>query len=86
MASEPEAATETSGRQIADTVLAGFVDYIASFRKVSRRAATHFTYREWAAQEDDSRQRLALHRANVMTTVGCLADSPKPLQIANSGT
>ncbi|MBI00067.1 MAG: bifunctional isocitrate dehydrogenase kinase/phosphatase [Acidimicrobiaceae bacterium] len=69
MASEPEAATETSGRQIADTVLAGFVDYIASFRKVSRRAATHFTYREWAAQEDDSRQRLALHRANVMTTV-----------------
>lgn len=68
-------ATDQAGRQIADTVLAGFVDYIAGFRKVSRRAAAHFNNREWNAQEDDSKQRLALHRASVLATV----DRVRPL-------
>ena len=75
MADDGEAATERSGKQIADTILAGFVDYIAGFRKVSRRGAAHFTNREWAAQEDDSRQRLTLHRSTVVATV----DRVRPL-------
>ena len=66
---------ERVGRQIADTVLAGFVDYIAGFRKVSRRAGTHFTNRKWTAQEDDADQRLLMHRATVTATV----DRVRPL-------
>ena len=60
---------EAAGRQVADTILAGFVDYIAGFRKVSRSSAAHFTNRAWVAQEDDSRQRLTLHRSTVVATV-----------------
>ena len=44
MADEPT--SEAAGRQIADTILAGFVDYIAGFRKVSKRAQRHFAERE----------------------------------------
>ncbi|MBJ31534.1 MAG: bifunctional isocitrate dehydrogenase kinase/phosphatase [Acidimicrobiaceae bacterium] len=66
---------EAAGRQVADTILAGFVDYIAGFRKVSRRSAAHFTNRAWVAQEDDSRQRLSLHRSTVVATV----DRVRPL-------
>lgn len=61
--------------QISDTILAGFVDYIAGFRKVSRRAATHFTNREWGAQADDADERLLMHRAKVVATV----DRVRPL-------
>jgi len=57
------------GRQIGDTILAGFVDYIAGFRKISRRAQRHFTQREWTEQDTDSRQRLTLHRSTVVQTV-----------------
>jgi isocitrate dehydrogenase kinase/phosphatase len=57
------------GRQIGDTILAGFVDYIAGFRKISRRAQRHFTQREWTEQDADSRQRLTLHRSTVVQTV-----------------
>ena len=73
MADEPT--SEEAGRQIADTILAGFVDYIAGFRKVSKRAQRHFAEREWTEQEDDSRQRLDLHRSTVLETV----DRVRPL-------
>ena len=63
------------GRQIGDTILAGFVDYIASFRKISRRAQRHFTQREWTEHDADSRQRLALHRSCVVQAV----DRVRPL-------
>jgi len=66
---------ERTGRQIADTVLAGFVEYMASFRKVSRRAGTHFTNREWGAREQDADHRLLMHRSTVLTTV----DKVRPL-------
>ena len=66
---------ERTGRQIADTVLAGFVEYMASFRKVSRRAGTHFTNREWDAREQDANHRLLMHRSTVLTTV----DKVRPL-------
>ena len=64
-----EPTSEAAGRQIADTILAGFVDYIAGFRKVSKRAQRHFAEREWTEQDDDSRQRLDLHRSTVLQTV-----------------
>ncbi|HJM73835.1 MAG TPA: bifunctional isocitrate dehydrogenase kinase/phosphatase [Acidimicrobiales bacterium] len=63
------------GHQIADTILAGFVDYIAGFRKVSRRAGAHFTDRNWSAGGDDADRRLLMHRATVVTTV----DRVRPL-------
>ena len=63
------------GHQIADTILAGFVDYIAGFRKVSRRAGAHFTDRNWSAGGDDADRRLLMHRATVLTTV----DRVRPL-------
>ena len=63
------------GRQIGDTILAGFVDYIAGFRKISRRAQRHFTQREWTEHDADSRQRLALHRSCVVQAV----DRVRPL-------
>jgi isocitrate dehydrogenase kinase/phosphatase len=62
-------------RQIADTILAGFVDYIAGFRKVSRRAGAHFTDRNWSAGGDDADRRLLMHRATVVATV----DRVRPL-------
>ncbi len=61
--------SERTGRQIADTILAGFVEYMASFRKVSRQAGTHFTNREWGAREHDADQRLLMHRSTVLATV-----------------
>ena len=70
-----EPTSEAAGRQIADTILAGFVDYIAGFRKVSKRAQRHFAEREWTEQDDDSRQRLDLHRSTVLQTV----DRVRPL-------
>ena len=66
---------ERISRQIADTILAGFVDYIAGFRKVSRRAGAHFTDRNWSAGGDDADQRLLMHRATVVATV----DRVRPL-------
>ena len=63
------------GRQIADTILAGFVDYIAGFRKVSRRASAHFTDRNWSAGGDGADRRLLMHRATVVATV----DRVRPL-------
>jgi len=63
------------GHQIADTILAGFVDYIAGFRKVSRRAGAHFTDRNWNVGGDDADRRLLMHRATVVTTV----DRVRPL-------
>ena len=63
------------GHQIADNILAGFVDYIAGFRKVSRRAGAHFTDRNWSAGGDDADRRLLMHRATVLTTV----DRVRPL-------
>mgnify|MGYP003321790903 FL=1 len=67
--SADQLAVERTGRQIADTILAGFVEYMARFRKVSRRAGTHFTNREWGAREHDADQRLLMHRSTVLATV-----------------
>ncbi|GIS99299.1 MAG: hypothetical protein CM1200mP26_10120 [Acidimicrobiales bacterium] len=73
--SADQLAVERTGRQIADTILAGFVEYMARFRKVSRRAGTHFTNREWGAREHDADQRLLMHRSTVLATV----DRVRPL-------
>ena len=56
--------------RIADTIHADFVDYIAAFRLISRRAHTHFARREWSLQEADAVKRLNLHSERVLKTVG----------------
>jgi isocitrate dehydrogenase kinase/phosphatase len=56
--------------RIADTIHANFVDYVAAFRLISRRAHTHFARREWSLQEADAVKRLNLHSERVLKTVG----------------
>ncbi len=61
-------------RRIADTIHAGFVDYITGFRLISRRAGSHFTRREWSLQEADAVERLNLHNVRVWETVRTVMD------------
>jgi isocitrate dehydrogenase kinase/phosphatase len=67
-------------QQVCDTLLAGFVDYMAADRLISGRASSHFAKHEWSAQEADALQRLTLHRETVWKavdqTAGLLDDVP----------
>ncbi|MBS1265552.1 MAG: Isocitrate dehydrogenase kinase/phosphatase [Acidimicrobiaceae bacterium] len=58
-----------TARRIADTIHAGFVDYVAGFNLISRRARSHFERREWSLQEADAGERLNLHNERVLETV-----------------
>ena len=46
---------------IADTVYAGYVEYIAAFQNLTRRAAANFTTRSWTSQDADAIKRLLVH-------------------------
>jgi len=67
-------------QQVCDTLLGGFVDYMAADRLITGRASSHFTKHEWSAQEADALQRLTLHRETVWKavdqTAGLLDDVP----------
>lgn len=54
---------------IADTVYAGYVEYIAAFQNLTRRAATNFTTRSWTSQDADAIKRLLVHAEIVQRTV-----------------
>ncbi|MAG03188.1 MAG: bifunctional isocitrate dehydrogenase kinase/phosphatase [Acidimicrobiaceae bacterium] len=58
-----------TARRIADTIHAGFVDYVAGFNLISRRARSHFERREWPLQEANAGERLLLHNERVLETV-----------------
>lgn len=61
-----------TARRIADTIHAGFVDYVAEFNLISRRARSHFERREWSLQEADAGERLNLHNERVLETVAAV--------------
>ena len=63
-----------AARRIADTIHSGFVDYIAGFNLISRRARSHFEKLEWSLQEADATERLNLHNEHVWKTVGLVED------------
>ncbi|MBP67603.1 MAG: bifunctional isocitrate dehydrogenase kinase/phosphatase [Acidimicrobiaceae bacterium] len=63
-----------TARRIADTIHAGFVDYVAEFNLISRRARSHFEKREWPLQEADASERLNLHTERVWQTVSLVED------------
>lgn len=54
---------------IADTVYAGYVEYIAAFHNLTRRAAANFTSRSWTSQDADAIKRLLVHTEIVQRTV-----------------
>ena len=54
---------------IADTVYAGYVEYIAAFQNLTRRAAANFTTRSWTSQDADAIKRLLVHAEIVQRTV-----------------
>ncbi len=54
---------------IADTVYAGYVEYIAAFQNLTRRAAANFTTRSWTSQDADAIKRLLVHTEIVQRTV-----------------
>ena len=54
---------------IADTVYAGYVEYIAAFQNLTRRAAANFTSRSWTSQDADAIKRLLVHTEIVQRTV-----------------
>ena len=54
---------------IADTVYAGYVEYIAAFQNLTRRAAANFTTRSWISQDADAIKRLLVHTEIVQRTV-----------------
>ncbi len=54
---------------IADTVYAGYVEYIAAFQNLTRRAAANFTRRSWTSQDADAVKRLLVHTEIVQRTV-----------------
>ena len=54
---------------IADTVYAGYVEYIAAFQNLTRRAAANFTSRSWTSQDADAIKRLLVHAEIVQRTV-----------------
>ncbi|MEC8969509.1 MAG: isocitrate dehydrogenase kinase/phosphatase AceK regulatory subunit, partial [Actinomycetota bacterium] len=67
-------------QKVCDTLLAGFVDFMAADHLITGRASSHFTKHEWSAQEADALQRLTLHRETVWKAVdqatGLLDDVP----------
>ena len=63
-----------TARRIADTIHAGFIDYVAGFNLISRRARSHFEKREWSLQEADATERLNLHNERVLETVALVKD------------
>ena len=71
-----------TARRIADTIHAGFVDYVAGFNLISRRARSHFERREWPLQEANAGERLLLHNERVLETVAVvkalLGDDARP--------
>ena len=54
---------------IADTVYAGYVEYIAAFQNLTRRAAANFTRRSWTSQDADAVKRLLVHTEIAQRTV-----------------
>jgi len=54
---------------IADTVYAGYVEYIAAFQNLTHRAAANFTSRSWTSQDADAIKRLLVHTEIVQRTV-----------------
>ncbi|MCP4792450.1 MAG: bifunctional isocitrate dehydrogenase kinase/phosphatase, partial [Actinomycetia bacterium] len=54
---------------IADTVYAGYVEFIATFQSLTRRAATNFSSRSWPTQDADAVKRLSAHTEVVQKTV-----------------
>ena len=54
---------------IADTVYAGYVEYIAAFQNLTRRAAANFTRRSWTSQDADAVKRLLVHTEIVQRAV-----------------
>jgi len=54
---------------IADTAYAGYVEYIAAFQNLTRRAAANFTTRSWTSQDADAIKRLLVHAEIVQRTV-----------------
>ncbi len=63
--SDPEAVAAW----VADTVYAGYVEYLAAFQNLTRRAASNFTSRAWATQDADAVKRLSVHPEVVQRTV-----------------
>ena len=63
-----------TARRIADTIHAGFIDYVAGFNLISRRARSHFEKREWSLKEADATERLNLHNERVLETVALVKD------------
>ncbi|MDE0928289.1 MAG: bifunctional isocitrate dehydrogenase kinase/phosphatase [Acidimicrobiales bacterium] len=64
---------------ISDAVFDGYVRYITEFQEITHRAGKHFQLQEWAQQDQDAIQRLALHTAQVQTTVGLITKTLRPL-------
>ena len=69
VATDPKPEGEDVAAWIADTVYAGYVQFIARFQNLTRRAAVNFTSRSWAAQDADALKRLAAHTDAVLRTV-----------------
>jgi isocitrate dehydrogenase kinase/phosphatase len=63
-----------TARRVADTIHAGFVDYVAGFNLISRRARNHFERHEWSLQEANAAERLNLHNERVLETVSLVKD------------
>jgi|TARA_B100001079_G_scaffold270759_1_gene285978 isocitrate dehydrogenase kinase/phosphatase len=63
-----------TARRVAGTIHAGFVDYVAGFNLISRRARSHFERREWSLQEANAAERLNLHNERVLETVSLVKD------------
>jgi isocitrate dehydrogenase kinase/phosphatase len=55
-------------RQGAALILAGFVDYNRSFRKITQRARARFEHSEWMGQQSDLVERIELYDSSVAET------------------